>query len=434
MAGLFIMTSLTCPALASLEVEAAEGPLDLRQEAVLKTPQVYPKKFIYDDGVDIPYPEEGIKGAFLPLSSGNTIHTDSLLSRIENNNLNTVVAILKNNNGDVLLELLLADQSPEVTDSEPDQTNSNESEVEEEEETPLFDFESDILNSLAHQIDSQSQDLISRLEESQTYPIARISVFKDSNLAENRPDLSYTYEDGSIYYDSEGQAYTNPFIQEVWDYNIELAITAAKVGFKEIQFDGLVFPEEFPQDIEGLIYNSGQENDSDQDAHQQLFQASSDFLAYAQEELIPYGVDISISLPAHRLASTSEDYEQEYFSRLAETADTLSAEIFPSEFPPDSMGINQPDLAPYEVADSYLTFEKDFLDSLENPPESRPWLQDYTAIYLGEGNYQYYGTEEVEDQLRALEEHEIQEYLLWNPEGNYSDLTQMSDENDNNDQ
>lgn len=39
--------------------------------------------------------------------------------------------------------------------------------------------------------------------------------------------------------------------------------------------------------------------------------------------------------------------------------------------------------------------ENEALDALEDPPVSRPWLQDFIASYLGSGNYQSYDAEEV---------------------------------------
>lgn len=37
-------------------------------------------------------------------------------------------------------------------------------------------------------------------------------------------------------------------MQEVWDYNVEVAIEAAKMGFKEVQFDYVRFPEGFEKE------------------------------------------------------------------------------------------------------------------------------------------------------------------------------------------
>ena len=42
-----------------------------------------------------------------------------------------------------------------------------------------------------------------------------------------------------------GDSFVNPYSKEVWDYNIEIAKEGAKLGFKEIQFDYVRFPEGF---------------------------------------------------------------------------------------------------------------------------------------------------------------------------------------------
>ena len=60
------------------------------------------------------------------------------------------------------------------------------------------------------------------------------------------------------------------------------------------------------------------------------------------------------------------------------------------------------------------------LAELKSPPVSRPWLQDFTASYLGAGNYKKYGKAEVEAQIKALNENGIEEYLLWNAGNTYS--------------
>jgi hypothetical protein len=51
---------------------------------------------------------------------------------------------------------------------------------------------------------------------------------------------------------------------------------------------------------------------------------------------------------------------------------------------------------------------------------SRPWIQDFTASWLGSGNYKSYGKEEVEAQIRALNEQGINEFLLWNASNRYT--------------
>src|SRR5699024_9502580 len=58
---------------------------------------------------------------------------------------------------------------------------------------------------------------------------------------------------------------------------------------------------------------------------------------------------------------------------------------------------------------------------MEEPPLSRPWIQDFTASYLGAGNYQEYGKNEVEAQIKALNESGIDEYLIWNASNKYTE-------------
>jgi Putative glycosyl hydrolase domain len=79
--------------------------------------------------------------------------------------------------------------------------------------------------------------LVRSLHDQGIYTIARIVVFKDNPLATARPDLAVRYAGGGIYHDREHLAWADPFSKEVWDYNIAVAVEAAKAGFDEIQFD-----------------------------------------------------------------------------------------------------------------------------------------------------------------------------------------------------
>ena len=92
--------------------------------------------------------------------------------------------------------------------------------------------------------------LVKTLKARGIYTIARIVVFKDTLLAEGRPDLAIRQRDGSIFRDREGLAWTNPYSRTVWTYNIGIAVEAARAGFDEIQFDYVRLP-----DTTGLVYD-----------------------------------------------------------------------------------------------------------------------------------------------------------------------------------
>ncbi len=96
--------------------------------------------------------------------------------------------------------------------------------------------------------------MLEEIEEKQIYPIGRIVVFKDSVFAEKRPDLSFM-DGGEVWKNGRGESFVNPFMKEVWDHNVEIAIEAAKMGFQEIQFDYVRFPEGFEKRHESLKYD-----------------------------------------------------------------------------------------------------------------------------------------------------------------------------------
>ena len=78
-------------------------------------------------------------------------------------------------------------------------------------------------------------------------------------------------------------------MKEVWDYNVGIAIEAAKMGFKEIQFDYVRFPEGFEKKEDELKYNMGDYDEAKISHTAKRVQAVTDFVSYAKKQLEPYG-------------------------------------------------------------------------------------------------------------------------------------------------
>lgn len=85
--------------------------------------------------------------------------------------------------------------------------------------------------------------LLEPLHRKGLYTIARIVTFKDDPLAAARPDLAIKLANGKLFRDREGLGWTDPSLAEVRDYDISIAVEAARAGFDEIQFDYLRFPD-----------------------------------------------------------------------------------------------------------------------------------------------------------------------------------------------
>ncbi|MCL6573710.1 MAG: putative glycoside hydrolase, partial [Bacillus sp. (in: Bacteria)] len=253
--------------------------------------------------------------------------------------------------------------------------------------------------------------LIQTLKKNDIYPIARIVVFKDNVLAIKQPSWSFKTTQ-EIWRNTQGDAFTNPFLKEVWDYNIGIAIEAAHVGFKEIQFDYVRFPENFAKIEDSLTYAGKKEGNN-------RVSAVTGFVKYASEKLKNYGVKVSVDTFGITTVIPEASGIGQNFSEIARHIDVISAMIYPSHWT-GVFGIDKPDLEPYRLVSEYAKIENTRLKKLTTPPISRPWLQDFTATWLGKGNYKVYGKQEIEEQICALQTHGINQYLLWNAANIYT--------------
>ena len=86
------------------------------------------------------------------------------------------------------------------------------------------------------------------------------------------------------------------------------------------------------------------------------------------------------------------------------------------------MGIDYPDLHPYETIDGAMKKSEDAL-KVVNPKGTRqqaavrPWLQGFTASYLSK--YKSYGPDEIRDQIRAVNDNDVYSWIIWNPSCKY---------------
>lgn len=371
---------------ATAEEKTETQLLTIHNESLLTIPEKFPSQFAYDSGINIDYPEDGVKGIYLTGHSAGGARLADLTKLLNDTELNAMVIDVKDDFGDM-----------------------------------TFDLKSDnpLIKENTQNYVSDPAQMMKHMEEHQIYPIARVVVFKDTRLAEARPELSFTHEDGSVWKNGRGESFVNPFSQEVWEYNVEIAKQAAKMGFKEIQFDYVRFPEGFETRSDELKYTYGGYQEKGLDDIQQRVEAVTDFVKYAKKELEPYGVDVSVDIFGYSATVPEAPGIGQNFSKISENVDVISSMIYPSHWG-SYFGIAKPDLEPYKLVSEYMKVENDVLGKLDTPPQSRPWLQDFTASYLGAGNYREYGTAEIEAQIRALKEAGVNEFLLWDAGNTYT--------------
>ncbi len=99
------------------------------------------------------------------------------------------------------------------------------------------------------------------------YAIARVQLFSHDNaLADAKPEWAIQNPDtGKVYADLPGPgiryAWLDPWNRNVWDYNIALAVEAAQMGFDEINFDYIRYPDGSDLATYGTDYKFSQPTD-----------------------------------------------------------------------------------------------------------------------------------------------------------------------------
>lgn len=254
--------------------------------------------------------------------------------------------------------------------------------------------------------------LMARLQKHDIYPIARIVVFKDTILAKKHPELSFRHKDGSVWSNGKGDSFVNPYSKEVWDYNIAIAKEAVKLGFKEIQFDYVRFPEGFEKRADSLSYAKNEMSRVD---------AVSSFVKYAKEELEPLGIRVSVDIFGYAASVPAAEGIGQDFVSISDNVDVICPMIYPSHYTTGWFNAKDPDKAPYQTIKGAVQDTQTKLAELgDDQPIIRPWIQDFTASWLGSGHYIKYGKHEVEEQIRALKEMKVEEFLLWNASNRYT--------------
>lgn len=367
--------------------------LVVSNDPILSLPDTLPASLTYNTGIDIPYPNNGVRGLYISDAMlMDPEYMDYILEYVRDTELNTVVIDFKTDYGHI------ANQ--------------------EESDNPVIN---------EHRLNIDMRKILERLEEYQIYPIARIVTFKDNLTADASPDLSFfDKEEGSVWADPNGSKYLNPFLQSTWDYILEIAEEAAKLGFKDIQFDYVRFPEGFFEVEPMLEYNIGdfsiERDETGQRTGYERVEAINHFLEYAKKRLTLYDVQVSADIFGYT-AIAGDKYDVrgigQNFAQMAERLDTVSSMIYPSHWDAGFLGFDYPDLYPYEFVDAYIKEEQHVFDtSVKNEVNTRPWLQDFTW-YKEPGTFLEYGPAEVEAQIQALADNGIYEFLLWNASGEY---------------
>ncbi len=253
--------------------------------------------------------------------------------------------------------------------------------------------------------------VVKELHDNNIYAIARIVCFKDPFLSKGRPDMAIKNKSGGLYIHNQ-KAWVNPYNKDAWQYNIDLAKEALAQGFDEVQFDYVRFPDGKKSE---MVFGETEGKN--------LYETVNAFLKYSREQM-PNAV-LSADVFAI-ICESPEDTEGigQYLELIGKDVDYICPMAYPSHYALgqiiNGVKFTKPDLAPYEVVKNTLLKAKDRLSKVDgSTPMIRTYLQDFDASWIGKGNWQKYGDEQVRQQIQAVYDAGYEEWFLWDPMNSY---------------
>lgn len=246
-------------------------------------------------------------------------------------------------------------------------------------------------------------ELIEKLHAQGIYTIGRIVTFKDTLLAQARPDLTIKTANGQVFRDREGLAWVDPFKTEVWDYNIALAVEAAQMGFDEIQFDYVRFP-----DTRGLVF-------SKPNNEQNRVEAINTLLTNARKKLEPYNVFLAADIFGYVCWNLDDTEIGQRIVDVMQHVDYASPMLYPSGFQFGIPGYRDPVVNSHEIV--YRSLERARVRANVPAVRFRPWLQAFKDYAF---DRRQFGQTEIQQQISAAERFGSNGWLLWNPRNVYN--------------
>lgn len=265
-------------------------------------------------------------------------------------------------------------------------------------------------------------DVIKKCHDNDIKVIGRIVCFKDPEFAKQKPD--YVIKDASgniLYFKNEGKnPFANPYDTRTWDYIIDLALEAVTAGIDEIQFDYIRFPTGGTTSGEKSYFGDPATTPTKVEVINRFLQTAR--IRISDE----YGIPISADVFGIILSSASDGASlgQDWTTVGLTGVDSLCPMLYPSHYALNTIlngkNFDKPDYYPYDVLLNALTMGKKDA-SAPGYAAVRPYLQAFTASYIGEGNYITYGYEQINAQIKAVHDAGYKEWVLWNPSAKYPD-------------
>ena len=258
-------------------------------------------------------------------------------------------------------------------------------------------YDSDVLESYEinnERVKFNKESLKDLKNNHNIYLIGRVVAFQD-------PLFAKTYEESAVFdsktnsiFSKNGQYFLDPSDQKSRNYVLNVAIEACGLGFDEIQFDYIRYPDTSHSNLaykEESTFNNRTRN-------------INSFLDEATEILHGEGCLVSADIFGYVLQTKSDNGIGQHLESIVQSVDFISPMVYPSHYSNGSFGYQYPNKYPYEVISAALN---DGLSRGIEIKQLRPYLQGF-----------WHTTEDVRLNIKAAEDMGL-DWIIWNNSSMY---------------
>lgn len=253
---------------------------------------------------------------------------------------------------------------------------------------------------------SDVRERLAALQARGIHPVARIVVAKDPLLAKRKPEWAVHDVDGGLWRDRQGNAWVDAHQDSVWMYAADLAREAVLIGFAEIQFDYLRFPDEPRWLLDRAVFPAKHPGEAQRAAIRRN-------VAMVRSRTADLGVPFTLDLFGLTTSTEGDLGIGQSWDDLAPLADVVLPMVYPSHYRKGAYGIAHPNASPYATVRRALEDGLRRNAALARAPRIRPYLQAFSIFHVR------YTPEEIRAQIRASEELGLTDWVLWNARGVY---------------
>lgn len=251
-----------------------------------------------------------------------------------------------------------------------------------------------------------TRDRLARLRAHGIHPIARIVVARDPLLAAGKPPWAIHDVQGGLWHDGLGKPWVDAYNDSIWVYAAEIAREAVKLGFAEIQFDYVRFPDEPPHRLARAVYPARGDGETQRTS-------LARHLKMLRDHVKPLGVPFTIDVFGLTTSTDGGLGIGQHWEDLLQLADVVLPMVYPSHYRRGAYGLPHPNSQPYSVVRRALEDGIRRSIHVREGGRIRPYLQAFT---LGRPRYT---AAEVRAQIAAVEDAGLREWVLWNARGVY---------------